>query len=157
MSSQLFIDWFLFFLYDPLSTSLHGLKKSIIHGAIEQKNPRPSINYNLSGGDPLFLAWILYQPFHQFSNHGTFQTKRKIPCISQNRHFKDLKAINKRNAVFPSCQAVVVPHFPEKAAKKGCYGGWYHRAPMTGSQFWENMLFSGQSLEWNNDDQWWDP
>jgi len=24
----------LFFLYDPLITSLHGLKKSIIHGAI---------------------------------------------------------------------------------------------------------------------------
>jgi len=24
----------LFFLYDPLTTSLHGLKKSIIHGAI---------------------------------------------------------------------------------------------------------------------------
>jgi hypothetical protein len=32
--SQLFIDRFLFFLYDPFTTSLHGLKKSIIHGAI---------------------------------------------------------------------------------------------------------------------------
>ena len=33
---QLFKDWFLFFLYDPLTTSLHALKKSIIHVAIKQ-------------------------------------------------------------------------------------------------------------------------
>jgi len=33
-SLQLFMDRFMFFLYDPLTTSLHGLKKSIIHGAI---------------------------------------------------------------------------------------------------------------------------
>jgi len=33
-SSQLFKVRFLFFLYDPLTTSLHGSKKSIVHGAI---------------------------------------------------------------------------------------------------------------------------
>jgi hypothetical protein len=34
--NPLFLYRFLFFFYDQLTTSLHGLKKSIIHGAIEQ-------------------------------------------------------------------------------------------------------------------------
>jgi len=33
--NPLYLYRFLFFLYDPLITSLHGLKKSIIHGATE--------------------------------------------------------------------------------------------------------------------------
>jgi hypothetical protein len=38
MMTRFFLYCVLFFLYDPLTTSLPGLKKSIIHGAIEQKN-----------------------------------------------------------------------------------------------------------------------
>ena len=50
--NPLFLYRFLFFLYDPLTTSLHGLKKSIIHGAIEQikKLPTPQLS---SGGNTL--------------------------------------------------------------------------------------------------------
>jgi hypothetical protein len=36
---------FLFFLYDPLTTSLHGLKKSIIHEAIKQRKTFRSLKY----------------------------------------------------------------------------------------------------------------
>jgi len=32
----IFLYYILFFLYDPLTTSLHGLKKSIIHVAIKK-------------------------------------------------------------------------------------------------------------------------
>ena len=32
--NPLFLYCFLFFLYDPLTASLHGFKKSIIHGAV---------------------------------------------------------------------------------------------------------------------------
>ena len=44
--NQLILYRNLFFLYDPLSTSLHGLKKSIIHGATRHiMIPRPQIQY----------------------------------------------------------------------------------------------------------------
>jgi hypothetical protein len=49
---------FLLFLYDPLTTSLHALKKSIIHGAIEQvETPRPLkySNFARVGGCQRFI------------------------------------------------------------------------------------------------------
>jgi len=36
--NPLLLYFTLFFLYDPFTTSLHALKKSIIHGAINKKN-----------------------------------------------------------------------------------------------------------------------
>jgi len=45
--NPLFLYLILFFLYDPLTTSLHGFKKSIIHGAIQQIKTSRTLSYLL--------------------------------------------------------------------------------------------------------------
>ena len=74
----------------------------------------------------------IQQLSQHIADHHTLQSKRKIPGIAQERHFKYLKSMNQRNTVLPLRQAVIVPHLPEKAAYNTGQCCPYRTAPVSG-------------------------
>ena len=67
-------------------------------------------------------------PCHEVSDHDALETEWQVACESEDGHFKYLMAMNQWDAVFPFCQAVDIPHLPEKPAYQ-CRAGAGDRSP----------------------------
>jgi hypothetical protein len=98
---------------------------------------------------PYFLARKF---FTHIANHGTFETKRQVAAVTQDRHLENLEALHIWNTVFPFCKAVKIPHFPKPATADGGCGRSHRRAPIAGRHGRKQMPFIEQGF-YRDDDQ----
>ena len=52
-------------------------------------------------------------------NHGALQAEGQVAGVTQQRHFKDMKALYVRDPIDPFCQATPIPELPEEPADQG--------------------------------------
>jgi hypothetical protein len=83
----------------------------------------------------------------------TLHAKRQVACVTQERHLKDLEAVDKRNPVDPLCQTPVIPHFPEETADQARKGGAENERPVPLRQGFEEMILLEEGLKRDQDEQ----
>ncbi len=79
-------------------------------------------------------------------NGPAFYAKWQVATISQNRHCKNMPTIHIGDTVTPLCQAVIVPHFPEKSANYRCDCRNDQRSPVACGKRAENRSLAEKRL-----------
>ena len=82
----------------------------------------------------------------QVGHHGAFEAEWQVTGVAEDGHFKDLIAVNQRDAVFSFGQAVIIPHFPLEAANKRRDGSGYGPTPVPGPYFRKQAALAGPYL-----------
>jgi hypothetical protein len=83
----------------------------------------------------------------------TLQAKGQVACVAQERHLKNLEAVDKRNPVDPLRQTPVIPHFPEETADQGRKGRAENKRPVPMRQGFEEMILFEEGLKRDQDEQ----
>lgn len=89
---------------------------------------------------PFSIADLAF-PVDDLANDDALKSERKVTGVSQDRHFKNMKPVNKRDAIFPSGKAKIIPHFPKESADKSGEGSRQNAMPSISVQPAEKVFF----------------
>src|SRR5688572_13431364 len=84
---------------------------------------------------------------NELGDRQALESKRKIPCIAQERHLEKPESMNQGNGIFPMREALIVPQFPEKPAHQGRQGRQPQSCPVTARDSRKYRLLSRDDLQ----------
>ena len=89
-----------------------------------------------------FLAFV-----YQLCNHSAFEAEGEVAAVAEQRHFKEMEAVDVRDGVDPFGEALHVPQLPEKSADERGKAEAVDVPPVAVANLWEKRGAVGQTVE----------